>query len=274
MLMTSVKSFKLIAWKLWAGLITQTFYPTLKPNLKIVPYWSLTWKLSKSVILSKIIFLLAKSHMYIFNMFIISVRSFKLIAWNPWKVLITQTCYCMLKANLKIVLSQKCHNFVKNYFFVCKNWHAHLQYIHNKYARFQFDPLKTVRRVDYTNSIPYNAKSRLKWLSSKGCNSVKINFSSIKNPHAYFQYVYNKYARFQKDPLKTVWGVDYTNFIPYIAKSCLKWLSSKGCNSVKINFSSIKNPHAHLQYVHNKYARFQKGPLKTVRGIDYTNSIP
>ena len=51
-------------------------------------------------------------------------------------------------------------------------------------------------------SIPYNAKSCLKWLSSKGCNSVKIKFSSTKNPHAHFQYVHNKYARFQKDRLK------------------------------------------------------------------------
>ena len=114
----------------------------------------------------------------------------------------------------KNCLSPKCHNFVKNYFFVCKNSHAHLQCIHNKYAWFQNDPLKTVRGVDYTNSIPYNAKSCLKWLSLKGCNSVKINSSSTKNPHAHLQYVHNRYARFQKDPLKTVGGVDYTNSIP------------------------------------------------------------
>ena len=67
-------------------------------------------------------------------------------------------------------------------FFVCKNSHAYLQYIRNKYAWFQNDPLKTVRGIDYTNSIPYNAKSCLKWLSSKGCNSVKINSSSTKKP--------------------------------------------------------------------------------------------
>ena len=122
-----------------------------------------------------------------------------------------------------IALSPKCRNFVKNYFFACKNSHAHLQYIHNKFAWFQNDPLKTVRVVDYTNSIPYNAKSCKKWLSSKGCNSVKINSSSTKNPHAYLQYVHNRYAKFQKDPLKTVGGVDYTNSIPYNAKRCLKW---------------------------------------------------
>ena len=147
-------------------------------------------------------------------MLITSVQSFKLIACKPWEELITQTCYPMLKANLKIVLSQKCRIFVKNYFSVCKNSHAHLRYIQNKYAWFQNDPLKTVRTVDYTNSIPYNAKSCLKWLSSKGCNSVEINSSSTKNPHAHLQYVHNRYARFQKDPLKTVGGVDYTNSIP------------------------------------------------------------
>ena len=34
--------------------------------------------------------------------------------------------------------------------------------------------------------------------------------------------------------------------------------------------SSIKNPFAHLYFVHNNYARFQKDPLKTAGGVDYT----
>ena len=132
---------------------------------------------------------------------------------------------------------------------------------------------KLWEQVDNTSSILYNPKICLKWLSSKGRNIVKINFSSIKNPHVHFQYVPNMYAKFEKDPLKTVGGVDYTNSIPYNTKICLKWLSSEGRNSVKINFSSIKNPHAHLQYVHNMYAKFEKDPLKTEGGVDYTNSI-
>ena len=41
----------------------------------------------------------------------------------------------------------------------------------------------------------------------------------------------------------------------------------------KITFSSIKTPYTHLPYVHNKYARFQKEPLKNVGAVDYTNSI-
>ena len=44
--------------------------------------------------------------------------------------------------------------------------------------------------------------------------------------------------------------------------------------SVKIDSSSTRNPHAHFQYVHNGYERFQKDPLITVGGVDYTNSIP
>ena len=40
--------------------------------------------------------------------------------------------------------------------------HEHLRYVYKKYAWFQIDPLKIVREVDYTNSIPYNTKSCLK----------------------------------------------------------------------------------------------------------------
>ena len=53
----------------------------------------------------------------------------------------------------------------------------------------------------------------------------------------------------------------------HYAKNCLK--CSKGCNSVKINSSSIKTPDAYFHYVHNKCARFQKDPLKTVGAVDY-----
>ena len=89
-------------------------------------------------------------------------------------------------------------------------------------AEFEKHSLKTVRKVDYTNPIPYNAKSCQNDQVQKTINSLKINSSAIKNPHAHFHYVHNKYARFQKDPLKTVEEVDYTNFIPYYAKKCHK----------------------------------------------------
>ena len=89
--------------------------------------------------------------MHIFIMLITSVQSFKLIACKPWEELITQICYPTLKANLKIVLNKNAVILSKMIFFVCKKLHAHFQYIHNKYAWFQNDPLKTVRGVDYTN---------------------------------------------------------------------------------------------------------------------------
>ena len=60
-------------------------------------------KVEIAVILSKIIFLCAKKHMHIFNMLLLAVQSFKLIAWKLWEKLITQTCYPILKPNLKII---------------------------------------------------------------------------------------------------------------------------------------------------------------------------
>ena len=42
----------------------------------------------------------------------------------------------------------------------------------------------------------------------------------------------------------------------------------------KLILAPSKTPHAHFQYVHIRYARFQKDPLKTFRVVDYTNSIP
>ena len=202
------------------------------------------------------------------------MQSLKKIHWKLWEELITQTLYIPFNAKICLKwLSSKGCNSVKINSSSIKNPQAHLQYVPNLYAKFEKDPLKTVRGFDYTNSIPYNAKICLKWLSSKGRNSVKINSRSNKNPHAYLQYVPIMYARFEKDPLKAVGEVDYTNSIPNNAKICLKWLSSKGRNSVKINSRSNKNPHAHLQYVPNSYAKFEKDPLKTVGGVDYTNSI-
>ena len=46
--------------------------------------------------------------------------------------------------------SQNCSNFVKNYIFVSKKTHAHLQYTFNSCAKFQNECLKTLRGVDYT----------------------------------------------------------------------------------------------------------------------------
>ena len=52
-------------------------------------------------------------------------------------------------------LSQKCCNFVKNYFLAFKTPHAYLKYAYNIYAKFQIDCLKTQRGLDYTNLLPH-----------------------------------------------------------------------------------------------------------------------
>ena len=51
-------------------------------------------------------------------------------------------------------LSQKCCNFVKNYFRACLKSHAHFQYANNICEKFQIDCLKTLGGVDYTNLLP------------------------------------------------------------------------------------------------------------------------
>ena len=61
-------------------------------------------KVKIAVILSKIyyIFVCKKKHMHIFNILLIAVQSFKMNAEKPWEELITQSCYLLMKPNLKI----------------------------------------------------------------------------------------------------------------------------------------------------------------------------
>ena len=69
-------------------------------SIRKINVWNI--KVKNAVILSKIIFLCAKSHMHISNMLVIYLQSFKLNAWKLWQRLITQSCYPILKPNLKI----------------------------------------------------------------------------------------------------------------------------------------------------------------------------
>ena len=69
-----------------------------------------------AVILSKIIFSCAESHMHIFRMLVISLRSLKMSAWKFWETLIAQSFYPILKPNLK---KSKMLLFFKNIFCIC-----------------------------------------------------------------------------------------------------------------------------------------------------------
>ena len=53
--------------------------------------------------------------------------------------------------------SSKGLNSVKINSSSIRNAYAHFHYVHNKYKRFEIDPIK-IGGVDYTKPIPYNAK--------------------------------------------------------------------------------------------------------------------
>ena len=65
---------------------------------------------------------------------------------------------------------------------------------------------------------------------------MKITSSSIKNPYAHFHYDCNEYVRFQKDPLKTVGEVDYTNSVPFIL---FYPITLEGCWGTTYEFTTI-----------------------------------
>ena len=67
--------------------------------------------------------------------------------------------------------------------------------------------------------------------------------------------------------LKTVRGDDYTNSI-----RCLKWLSLKGCYSVKLNFIPSKL-HMHIFIMSTKCMHGLKKILYKLEDMDYTNCL-
>ena len=75
-----------------------------------------------------------------------------------------------------------------------------------------------MEEVDFTKCLPHNVKVAKKLVSLKSRFSVKIKINSIKTPHTHLYYNYTMYARFEKDLLKTVGGVDDTDSIPYNVK--------------------------------------------------------
>ena len=161
--------------------------------------------------------------MHIFNMLLTSVLSFKLIAWKPLEELVTQTCYPMLKANLKIVLSWKCRNFVKIFFrlqtFTCISSKHPQQvcmvsrWVIENWKRSWLHKLHTLQCKNWSKMTKFErlAKSGLKWLSSKGCYAGKINSSSTKCASSICS---QQVCKISKTSIETMVGVDYTNSVP------------------------------------------------------------
>ena len=190
------------AWKPWEELITQSYYLLLKPNLKIV--WIKT-----SVILSKMIFLPANSHMHIFNMLITSVQSSKLIAWILWEELITQTCYPILKPNLKIVYVKNAVIVSKMIFFPAKCTSSIAYNICEKFIWKLWEEL--IKQTCYPILKP-----NLKIEKKKYRNFVKNDFLACQKSYAHLHYSYNICAKFQIDCWQSLGGVDYTKLLPYV----------------------------------------------------------
>ena len=99
-----------------------------------------------------------------------------------------------------------------------------------------------------------------KWLSLKGHNSIKIDFVNINSPQAHLHYGHTMYAMFEKDPLKIMGGVAYTNSIPYNVKKTAKngWAYDTIILSKIILSPSNLRTHILLMFV----------PLKTVGGVE------
>ena len=67
-----------------------------------------------------------------------------------------------------------------------------------------------------------------------------------------------------------LWVLEYKyyNSRPYTAKKRPKMTVTILSKLILIKCISIKLLHAHLHYVHNKCAKFEKDPLKTFGGLD------
>ena len=68
--------------------------------------------------------------------------------------------------------------------------------------------------------------------------------------------------------------IDFTKCLPHNVKVAKKISKFKKPLFCKIKINSIKTPHTHLYYNYTIYARSEKDLLKTVGGVDDTDSIP
>ena len=109
-------------------------------------------------------------------------------------------------------------------------------------------------------------------LSRKCCNFVKNNFC-ISTVTCTFSVCFLHCAKFQTACLKTLGGVDYTNFLPHIKAKPQNCPSRQCCNFGNF-FSSQKKAHANLQYTNNISVKFQIHCLNILQGVDHINLLP
>ena len=87
---------------------------------------------------------------------------------------------------------------------------AHLQYVNNRYAKFEYKRMNTIGVSDYTNKAPPKHLGRKKCLSSTPVKNGK-NINGQKMGDIHLQYVNNHYTKFEYKVMNTVGITDYTN---------------------------------------------------------------
>ena len=81
---------------------------------------------------------------------------------------------------------------------------AHLQYVNNHYAKFEYKGTKTVGVTDYTNQKPPLHFEWKKNLSPTTVKDEKMFIKCAQNKSAHIQYVTNHYAKFEYKGMKSV----------------------------------------------------------------------
>ena len=97
------------------------------------------------------------------------------------------------------------------------------------------------------------------------------SFYSITLIHAYLQYACFIPAKYQKDTLKALGGVDFTKSALSAIIQYMKCLKKSYDIFFQKSFFSTILLHAHLQYACNIPAKYQKDTLKAQGGVDFTN---
>ena len=116
----------------------------------------------------------------------------------------------------KMAMLKKAVNLSKNYFFSIIILHAHLQYVWNMSAKYWKEILKVLGEVDFTKYALPTIIVYKQWSKNGSMLKIAVNvknyFFSIIILHAHLQYVWNMSAKYWKEILKALGGVDFTNY--------------------------------------------------------------
>ena len=90
---------------------------------------------------------------------------------------------------------------------------AHLQYVNNHLAKFEYKGIKTFGVTDYTNLVPLKCCGQPN-IEVQHPSKMKKKLNVHKIEGAHLQYVNNHLAKFEYKGIKTFGVTDYTNLVP------------------------------------------------------------